>query len=95
MLKVATLGPSGTNHELVTRRYMAFHSVEDFSIVLVGDFAKAAELLRIGAVDVIIQCAVHPQTPETLGANFAEFYAADCFIADSRELGILTRKDVT
>ena len=41
-----------------------------------------------------MQCAVHPQTPQTLGRQFKQVFAVDCFIADSRELGILTRTDV-
>ena len=90
MLKIATLGPSGTNHELVTHRYMDFHGVTDYAVSLVDDFGEAADMLSSGAVDLIVQCAVHPQTPETLGANLGAFYAADCFIADSRELGVLT-----
>lgn len=94
MIKIATLGPAGTNHELVARRYLAFHGIEAYEIVLVDDFADAAERLKSEGVDAIVQCAVHPATPETLGANFRDFYAADCFIADSRELGVLTRKDV-
>jgi hypothetical protein len=94
VLKIATLGPAGTNHELATHRYMAFHEIDNYQTVLVQDFQEAAELLNADTIDAIIQCAVHPETPQTLGAHFKTFYAADCFIADSRELGILTRKDL-
>lgn len=94
MLKLATLGPSGTNHELVARRYLAKIGVTRFEIVLVGDFADAADRLKAGAVDAVLQCAVHPATPATLGENFRSFHAVDCFIADSQPLAILTRKDV-
>ncbi|MGY8960526.1 MAG: hypothetical protein ACKVKG_13615 [Alphaproteobacteria bacterium] len=94
MLKIATLGPTGTNHELVTRRYMAVHDIDNYEIVLAQNFHEAADWLNVDAIDAIVQCAVHPETPQTLGAHFKTFYAADCFIADSRELGIVTRNDV-
>jgi len=95
MLKIATLGPSGTNHEMVTHRYMEFLGIENYSLLLVKAFHEAVEKLKSGIIDAIVQCAVHPATPETLGGNFNEIFVTDCFIADSQELGILTRKDVT
>ena len=94
MLKIATLGPAGTNHEMVTRRYMAFLEIENYSLLLVEAFPEAVEKLKSGKIDAIVQCAVHPSTPETIGGNFNEVFVTDCFIADSQELGILTRKDI-
>lgn len=92
MLSIATLGPAGTNHELVARRYMAFAGIETFEVHLVASFAEAVEALLQGEVDLILQCAVHPETPDTLGGNFQKVFAIDSFITDSQELGILTRK---
>jgi hypothetical protein len=94
MLKVATLGPSGTNHELVTKRYLAFHGVSAAEIVLCESFSQAVESLRAGSVDFLVQCAVHPDMPLTLGANFRDIYAVDCFISSSKPLAILTRREV-
>ena len=93
-LRIATLGPAGTNHELVTRRYLARLGIERFEIVLVTDFGRAVDDLRAGRVDFLLQCAVHPAMPDTLGANFRDVFAVDCFIADSKELAIVTRRDV-
>ena len=45
-------------------------------------------------VDAILQCAVHPETPRTLGENFRRMFAVDCFIADSQELGIVSRREI-
>jgi len=92
MLRIATLGPAGTNHELVARRYMAFAGIEAFELHLMPSFAEAVEGLLEGVVDLILQCAVHPETPETLGGNFRKVFAIDSFITDSQELGILSRK---
>jgi ABC-type amino acid transport substrate-binding protein len=93
-IRFATLGPSGTNHELVLQRYMAFHGVTDYAVTLVLSFTEAVAALQAGEVDFILQCAVHPQTPATLGENFRHLFAIDSFIADSQELAVLTRAEV-
>ena len=94
MIRFATLGPGGTNHELVTKRYIDFHKLKETEIVPVGDFALAAQMLKDGKVDYIIQCAVHPDTPKTLGNNFRSMYVVDTFISPSKDLAVLTRKDI-
>ncbi len=91
----ATLGPSGTNHELVTRRYIDFHKIDAAEVVLVEDFNSAIDRLTAGEVDYVIQCAVHPDTPRTLGANFRDVFAVDAFISSSKDLAIVTRNDVS
>ncbi len=93
-LRVATLGPAGTNHELVAHRYLARLGVRRYEVVLIATFDDAVTNLRAGAIDFILQCAVHPATPSTLGANFRDIFAIDSFISDSRELAVLTRRDV-
>lgn len=94
MIRIATLGPQGTNHEMVTRRYMAFHGIDNFEIEFVSSFLDAVARMQEGQIDLILQCAVHPATAETMGAAFHEIFVSDCFIADSQELGVLTRQDV-
>ncbi len=94
MIIFATLGPAGTNHEFVTRRYIGLHKIDDAHIELVSDFKTAADGLLRGSYDFVVQCAVHPDTPRTLGANFRKMFAVDCFISCSRELAVLTRKEI-
>ena len=94
MIRFATLGPGGTNHELVTQRYIDFHKLKEAEIVPVGDFSLAVNMLKNGEVDYVIQCAVHPDTPNTLGNNFRLIYVVDTFISPSKDLAVLTRKDV-
>lgn len=94
MLVFATLGPAGTNHELVTRRYLSFHGLEDARILLVRTFDDACRGLADGSVDYIIQCAVHPDTPRIMGENFKSMYVIDTFISPSKDLAILTRSEV-
>jgi hypothetical protein len=90
----ATLGPAGTNHELVTRRFIDFHQLKSARIELVDRFTQAIAGLRRGNFDYVVQCAVHPDTPHTLGANFRDVFAVDAFISPSRDLAVVTRKDV-
>jgi chorismate mutase-like protein len=90
----ATLGPAGTNHEFITKRFIAFHQIESARIELVDDFSQAIEGLRAAHFDFVIQCAVHPDTPITLGSNFRDVFAVDAFISPSKDLAILTRNEV-
>lgn len=94
MITFATLGPAGTNHEFVTKEYIKFHEIENARVELVPDFAQATEGLLLGDYDFIVQCAVHPDTPWTMGGNFKRIFAVDSFISRSKELAVLTRKDV-
>jgi hypothetical protein len=94
MITFATLGPAGTNHEFVTRRYIRLHEIDDARVELVSDFKSAADGLLRGNYDFVVQCAVHPDTPCTLGSHFRKMFAVDCFISCSRELAVLTRKEV-
>ncbi|WP_423459643.1 hypothetical protein [Ottowia sp. VDI28] len=93
-VRFATLGPSGTNHELITKRYLASQGIENYEIKLILTFKDAIALLLAGEVDHVMQCAVHPETPQTLGENFRSVFAIDCFISDSQELAVLSRRGV-
>lgn len=93
MLRIATLGPASTNHALVAHRYMAFAGIKAYELHLVSHFADAVQAVLEGQADIILQCAVHPETPEILGSNFRRLFAIDSFITDSQELGIISRKD--
>ena len=94
MITFATFGPKGTNHELVTNEYIRFHGIENARVELVPSFDSATKGLLKGEYDFVVQCAVHPDTPETLGSHFREMFAVDSFISRSKELAVLTRKEV-
>ena len=57
----ATLGPSGTCHELATQSYIEFQEVANAKIELFNDLLDALELLHDGKVDFIIQNSAHPK----------------------------------
>jgi len=94
MIRFATLGPAGTNHELVTKEYIIFHGITDAEISLVPNFQIATDGLLAGEYDFVVQCAVHPDTPLTLGSHFRRMFAVDSFISRSKDLAVLTRIEI-
>lgn len=93
VIRFGTLGPAGTNHEYVTRKYIQFHDIEG-DVTLFGDFDEAMAAFDAGEIDYLVQCAVHPDTPRVMGGNFHERFVVDTFISPSHALAILTRKEV-
>ena len=91
-----TLGPPGTNHELVTRRYLAFRGIETARIHLVEDFHDGLKMMADDRADFMVQVAVHPDCADIVAAAHFEygFHVVDTFISASKELAILTRKEV-
>lgn len=91
-----TLGPSGTNHEMVTHRYLAFRGIQDPTVILVDNFDDALTLVQNRKADFILMCGVHPQCASIVGkASFScDVHVVDVFISPSQPLGILTRTEV-
>jgi len=96
MLTFATLGPSGSNHELVTRAYLELHGLSNARIVFVDDFDQALELMVEGAVQHVVQAAVHPQATSTVAKACLRhrIFVIDTFISPSHPLAVLTRVEV-
>jgi hypothetical protein len=89
-----TLGPEGTNHDYVTKRYLEFHGLKDAKIRLFGNFDAAVAAIESKEIDYLLQCAVHPDTPRVMGTNFKTLFVVDTFISSSQTLAVLTRSDV-
>src|ERR1700683_1446059 len=90
----ATLGPSGTNHEFVARKYIDFHELYEATLRLSDTAIAGVEAVRDGVADYFIICAVHPDTPSIVGRFFREVFIVDTFISPSQPLAVLTRADV-
>jgi TRAP-type uncharacterized transport system substrate-binding protein len=90
MIVFTTLGPAGSNHELVTRRYFALHGFDDAAIVLVEDFDEALCRMDTGEVDFTLQAALHPSATETVAAVHFEhdIHVIDAFVSPSRRLAV-------
>ena len=94
MLIIATLGPEGSNHELVSVRYAKAIGLVNFRLRLVEEFSRAVMLLKEREADCIVQCAAHPDVARTIGENRQELFVIDTFVAPAKPLAILTRTDV-
>ncbi len=91
-----TLGPSGTNHEMVTRNYLSFRGLDSAKVELVDDFRVGLAMMTDGSADFMVQVAVHPDCSDVVAtAHFDHgIHVVDTFISPSKALGILTRRDI-
>ena len=91
-----TLGPAGTNHEMVTKNYLSFRGLASATIALVDDFYEGLSMMTNGRADFMVQVAVHPDCADVVAsAHFAHgVHIVDTFISPSKELAILTRAEV-
>ena len=95
-LRFVTLGPAGTNHDLVTRNYLAFHGLDDAAVILIDDFFEGLAMMAGGRADFMVQVAAHPDCAEVVSrAHFDHgIHIVDSFISPGRALGILTRAEM-
>ena len=92
-MKFITLGPAGSNHEYVTRNYLAFHRIGDkASVDLAVDFEQGAKAVLGGQADFLVQCAVHPATMATVAKYLEGLFVVDTFISPSQDLAIIRRR---
>ncbi len=94
--RFVTLGPAGTNHEVVTVNYLSFHGLASATIELVDNFQTGLEMMNQGSADFMIQVAVHSDCANTVASAHFKYniHIVDTFISPSKELGILTRAEV-
>ena len=86
---------AGTNHELVTQRYIEFHRL-NAEIVLIEDLFEGLVMIDKGEAGHLVQVAVHPDCADVVARGHCEYgiHIMDTFISPSRELAILTRREV-
>lgn len=89
-----TLGPAGSNHDWVTRRYLDFHDLNHATIELYLDFDEAMESMLRGDIDHVIQVAVHPAVTATVARYRSRAHVIDSFISSSQPMAVLTRIEV-
>ncbi|MFY0610497.1 MAG: hypothetical protein JXQ99_03135 [Hyphomicrobiaceae bacterium] len=94
MLTFGTLGPAGSNHEWVAKRYMDFHGLGRCHLDMFPDFDQAFDALLCGAVDHIVQVAVHPSVTDTVARLRNRAHLIDTFLSPSQAMAVLTRTDV-
>lgn len=92
-MRFITLGPTGSNHEYVTRNYLGFHGITSKAMVdLAVDFEQGAKAVLSGKAEFLVQCAVHPATMATVAKYLNGLYVVDTFISPSQDLAIIQRR---
>jgi hypothetical protein len=95
VLDFVTLGPQGSNHQLVTQRYLEFHGLQgQGTISLAEDFEEGAARVVDRRSDFLVQCAVHPATMATVARYREGLYVVDTFISPSRDLAVIRDRRV-
>ncbi|GHC28152.1 hypothetical protein [Aidingimonas halophila] len=90
----ATLGPSGSNHELVLQRYLHVRQPPDADIRLFEDFDDAFQALTEHRVDFVLQVSAHPSHSDCVGKYMNRAHIVDTFIAASKPLALLCRREI-
>jgi hypothetical protein len=95
LLRFLTLGPTGSNHEFVTARYIHHHGLEGrATLALVLSFDDAAQRVIDGHADYIVQVAVHPSTADIVARYRKQLFVIDAFVSASQDMAVVTRVDV-
>ncbi|WP_151703826.1 hypothetical protein [Nitrincola alkalilacustris] len=92
-MRIATLGPAGSNHELVLTRYIQRKQLLQAEILLISHFEDAFQDLISGRIDYLLQCTAHPSHGECVGRFMHRAFPIDCFIDESKPLALLARTD--
>ncbi|CAM3608508.1 hypothetical protein [Halomonas lysinitropha] len=93
-MRFATLGPEGSNHALVLRRYLERRGPADARVELFEAFPEAFEALLAGRVDRVLQCTAHPSHADCVGSTMHRAFPVEAFVAGSRPLALLARAEV-
>lgn len=90
---LGTLGPEGSNHALIARGYLAERSA---TLALYPDFDAVLAAVAKGHAQAVLICAAHAACARVVGHGQFRLglTLADCFLAESCRLAILTRADV-
>ncbi|MEM7777307.1 MAG: hypothetical protein AAF732_17020 [Pseudomonadota bacterium] len=89
-----TLGPSGSNHDWVARRYLQAHGLSRAKLKLFAEFEPAFTQLLDGDLDFVIQVAVHASVPSTVARYRNRVHLVDTFLSASQAMAVLSRADV-
>ncbi len=94
MLIFGTLGPAGSNHDWVAKRYLEFHGLDEARVELFADFDAAFDAMLRGDAHHVIQVAVHPSVTGSVARYRGRAHIIDTFISPSQPMAVLTRSEV-
>jgi len=92
---IATLGPSGSNHELIANRYLTMSGSGEGSVTLFTRFEDAFQALLDGHVSHVLQCTAHFAHSACVGRYMHRAYPVDTFIAGSKPLALIAQRKIT
>jgi len=93
-VKIGTLGPEGTNHELNTKRYIFFHQLKNAEIIYYDELLSAAADLEAGEIDKVIILPANSQYKPIITEYFdtGRIFRDECFIGPNHGMGLLKRR---
>lgn len=91
-MHIATLGPSGNNHELIAMRYLKQRCSGEGSLTLFNHFEDAFQALIAGQVSHVLQCTAHATHSVCVGRYMHQAYPVDTFIAGSKPLALIAQR---
>lgn len=94
-MRIATLGPSGSNHEMIAKRYLKVRYSGVGSVALFTEFEDAFQALIAGQVSHVLQCTAHATHSDCVGRYMHRAYPVDTFIADSKPLALIAQRAIT
>jgi len=97
-IKIGTLAPEGTNHDLNTKRYIFFHKLENAKIIHYDRFLAAADDLESGKIDKIIILPAHPEYKQLVAeyVDTGKIFKEECFVGGPHHrMGLLKRRGWT
>lgn len=94
-MHIATLGPSGNNHELIAQRYLKMRLLGEGRVELFAQFEGAFQALINGQVSHVLQCTAHFSHSDCVGRYMHRAYPVDTFIAGSKPLALIAQRALT
>lgn len=92
---IVTLGPSGTNHEMIAQKYIRMRKLRA-NVTLIDDFFDGLEMMHDDQADFMLQVAVHPDCSNVVAKAHFEYgiHIIDTFISSSKKLGVITQRGI-
>ncbi|MGO2263044.1 hypothetical protein [Halomonas sp.] len=92
---LGTLGPEGNNHALVAERYLSGRAAHGGQCIFFDTFEAAFEALLAGELTHVLQCTAHFSHADCVGRYMHRAFPVDTFIAGSKPLALLARRDAS
>ncbi|WP_417422530.1 hypothetical protein [Halomonas sp.] len=90
---LGTLGPEGSNHALIAGRYLKRRAAQGSQYIFFDTFEAAFEALLASELTHVLQCTAHFSHADCVGRYMHRAFPVDTFIAGSKPLALLARRD--